>query len=686
MSGSLVLVLCIAAAASAQNPIRGYPADQWKAEHEREQQARAMPSPERMRIYMERMASRPHHAGSPGAQAVAEYAAGLLQEWGLEAHIETFEPLLPYPTSRALEMVAPVHYRAALNEGSIDADKDTFENGQLPTFNAYSASGEATAPLVYANFGTPADYELLRAQGIGLKGKIVIARYGRLWRGTKVRLAAENGAVGCLLYSDPREDGYFQNDVYPKGPMRPAQGVQRGSVLDMALYPGDPLTPGVPSLSDAARLDREMAASLPKIPVLPLSYADAKPLLEQMGGPVAPESWRGALPVTYHLGPGPATVHFKVDFDWTNKPARDVIATIPGSVYKDQWILIGNHHDAWADGATDPVSGAAALLETARVLSQLRRQGWQPKRTIVIALWDAEEFGLVGSTEWVEKHEQELERKAAVYINSDSNGRGGFGAGGSATLETFVREILREIPDPASGRPLHDARGDFHLGALGAGSDYVAFLDHAGIASLNFGFGSPDSGVYHSNYDTLDWFRRFSDGDMIYGKALSQLTCTALVRLADAPVLPFEFRSLARNVERYLDEIQRSAPPVDFRELRAQLARLSAAAHAYDEELSAALRRPADPDRLARVNGLLARAENALLLPDGLPRRGWYRHPIYAPGRDSGYTAKTLPGVREAVEARNWEEASQQARRLAGALREVSGQIEEAARSLMAGH
>ena len=678
----VVVALWVAVSAFAQAPIRGYPAEQWKPEHDLEEQAQAMPSPERIRIYMERIAARPHHAGSPGDKAVAEYAAGLLKEWGLDTRIETFEPLLPYPTARSLEMVAPLRFRAGLSEPAIHGDPDTADAGQLPTFNAYSASGDVTAPLVYANFGTRGDYEALRAQGVEVKGKIVIARYGRIWRGAKVELAAENGAVGCLLYSDPHEDGFFQNDVYPKGPMRPRDGVQRGSVLDMQIYPGDPLTPGTPSLDDEKRLDRADAVTLPKIPVMPLSYADAKPLMEQVGGPVAPETWRGAMPVTYHLGPGPAIVHLKLDFDWTDKPAFDILATIPGSASPQQWIVFGNHHDAWANGASDPASGVSALLETARVLSELRKQGWQPRRTVILALWDAEEFGLVGSTEWVEKHEDELERKAAVYLNTDSNGRGGFNAGGSATLETFLREVLREIPDPDSGRPIELARGDFHLGSLGAGSDYVAFLDHAGIASLHLGFGSADSGVYHSNYDTLDWYRRFSDGDFTYGRALSQLTSTAIVRLADAPVLPFDFRPLARNVSRYLEEIQRYAPAVDFHEVRGQLARLLVAARAYDEALSFALRQPLDPDRLAQANDLLARAEGELLLPDGLPHREWYRHQIYAPGRYTGYAAKTLPGVREAAEARNWEEANQQSKRLARALRAMASQVEEAARVL----
>jgi N-acetylated-alpha-linked acidic dipeptidase len=676
-----------------QAPIRGFGNDQWKSEHEREEKAVAIPQRERMKIYMERMASKPHHAGSPGSRAVAEYALGLFQEWGFDAYIETFEALLPYPTARSLEMTEPVRYRAVLKEPAIPEDQYTSDPTRLPPFNAYSASGDVAAPLVYVNYGIPEDYEVLQKLGIDVKGKIVIARYGHSWRGIKPKLAQENGAIGCLIYSDPRDDGYFRGDVYPNGPMRPAQGVQRGSVMDMPIYPGDPLTPGWASVPGAKRLPRADAKTILKIPVLPISYGDAQPLLEQLRGPVVPETWRGALPITYHTGPGPAAVRLRVDFDWTNKPVHDVIATIPGSIYKDEWILYGNHHDAWVNGASDPVSGAAALLETARALAVLHKQGWQPKRTIRLALWDGEEFGLVGSTEWVENHEAEMERKAAVYINSDSNGRGMINAGGSHTLETFLREVLRDVNDPVTQRSLLDnlPHGEggarvFRLGALGSGSDYVGFLHHAGVASLNMGFGGADGGVYHSTYDTLDWFRRFSDGEMVYGRALAQVMITTLVRLADAPVLPFEFHALARTVHAYLDEIQKEAQQsggvVDLHEAQAQLARLHAAALAYNSELSLLMKRVSTipPEKLARVNETLEHAERTLLLPDGLPHREWYRHQIYAPGLYTGYGVKTLPGVREAVDGKHWDEANQQARRISQVLKAMTAQVEEATR------
>jgi N-acetylated-alpha-linked acidic dipeptidase len=706
-----VLTLAALAAfaqAPAIAPLRGFPPDQWKAQHDREEQAKAIPQQERLRIYMDRMAAKPHHAGSPGSKAVADYLATQLTEWGLDTRIETFQALIPYPTTRTLEMTSPVRFRAKLVEPAIPEDPSTSQENQLPTFNAYSASGDVTGPLVYVNYGQPEDFEYLKKQGVDFKGKIVIVRYGRSWRGLKPKLAQDNGAAACLIYSDPREDGFFQNDVYPRGPMRPADGVQRGSVMDMALYPGDPLSPGwgsEPASKPSSKLlTREEAKTLLKIPVLPISWADALPLLQQLSGPVVPESWRGALPLTYHAGPGPATVHLQVDFDWSTRPLYDVIATIPGSVAKNQWVIYGNHHDAWVNGASDPVSGDAVLLETARTLSVLRKQGWQPRRTIMLALWDGEEYGLLGSTEWVEKHIDELDRAAAVYINSDSTGRGPLVSGGSASLEPFLTEVLRDVMDPATSKSLLEVARErrtpaapkaeaaearergFHLESLGSGSDYVPFLDHAGIASLNLGFGAGD-GVYHSIYDTPAWYQQFSDGDRTYGKALTQVMTTSILRLADAPVLPLDFDSLSTSVTRWVEGIRKELPRgntrVDLRPVSVQLTRLSAAAKAYDDELSAwAKRGAATPEKLAKVDESIRKTERALLNADGLPRRDWYRNQIYAPGILTGYAAKTLPGVREAVEAQQWDEANQQARKLAEALRAAAAQVEEAARLL----
>ena len=527
----------------------------------------------------------------------------------------------------------------------------------------------------------------------------MIARYGRSWRGTKPKVAAEHGAVGCLIYSDPRDDGYYQGDVYPKGALRPPDGAQRGSVVDMPLYVGDPLSPGWASEKGSRRLKRSEAKTLMTIPVMPISYADATPLLQHLEGPVAPENWRGALGFTYHIGPGPSTVHLKLDFDWSTRPLHDVIATIPGSQFPDEWVVYGNHHDAWVNGAHDPISGAASLLESARALGTLRQQGWKPKRTIVFALWDGEEFGLLGSTEWAEKHADELNRKAVVYVNSDTNAQGSLGVGGSHTLFEFMSQVLRDINDPKTGKSLLEStrerrRGGepapaateqkpgFQMGALGAGSDYVAFVDHIGIASLNLGFGGQNQGgIYHSIYDSMAWFKRFGDPDFIYGRTLSQVTATALMRLADAPVLPFEFHGFARTVKGYVDEIKKeSGDKVNFQPVLDQLAKIEQNSERYDAALNRAM--PDNANEAARVNDVLFHSERALTLTKGLPRRDWYKHQIYAPGMYTGYGAKTLPGIREAVESKNWPEANQEVESVAEVLAELDNRIRQAAELL----
>lgn len=690
-----VLFLSACIIVTGQTAIRGFSADQAKAEREREAKAHAIPEPNRVRTYAQRMSSEPHIAGSPQSKAVAEYAAGLLKEWGLDVQIEEAEALLPYPTHRSLEMVSPVVFKAKLKEPAIPQDHDSADKNQVPTYNAYSATGNVTAPVVYVNYGIPEDYKQLEKIGISVKGKIALARYGRSWRGTKAKVAQENGAVGCLIYSDPRDDGFFQGDAYPKGALRPADGVQRGSVMDMPLYVGDPLTPGWASEKGGRKLARTEARSLMAIPVMPISYADAQPLLAHLSGPVAPESWRGALPLTYHIGPGPATARLDVDFDWTSKPFFNVIATIPGTTAADEWVIYGNHHDAWVNGASDPVSGAAALLETARTLAELYKTGWRPKRTIKLALWDAEEFGLIGSTEWVEKHDAELSRKAVMYLNSDSTGAGVLAAGGSPTLQVFFTEILRDLKDPKTSESLLTAararRGPvdqgeskdagFRLGPLGAGSDYVAFLHHAGIASINAGFSSNDpAGVYHSIYDSFEWYTKFSDRDFSYGAALARVMATVLMRMADAPLLPFEFRSLVSAIEGYTGDLAKNkeaAAKVNLSAVATELERLRSAAAAFEK----AAVRPVDDAVRTRVNQALIATERAWLLESGLPGRPFYKHQLVAPGVYTGYSAMTLPGVREAVEAGRWDEANAQVKVLAETIRAVAAKVDEAARA-----
>lgn len=695
----VALLLLTAFLAQAEEPIRGFPHTAWSAQRQLEEKARALPDPKNVGDYLRHMAARPHIAGSPASREVAEYAAGLLRSWGLDVTVEKFQPLLPYPTERIVELVTPQHSRAVLAEPAIPEDPTSGQKDQIPTYNAYSASGDVTAPLVYVNYGIPDDYKWLKEHGIDVKGKIVIARYGQSWRGVKPKVANEHGALACLIYSDPRDDGYFNGDPYPKGPWRPAASAQRGSVMDMSIYVGDPLTPGAPAEAGAKRLPLEQATVLMKIPVLPISWEDAKPLLKSLNGPVAPPEWRGALPFTYHVGPGNGTVRVKLDFDWTTKPIYDVVATIPGSTYPDQWIIYGNHHDAWVNGANDPLSGAASLLETARALAMMRKQGWQPKRTIKLALWDAEEFGLIGSTEWVEKHAAELDKKAVAYLNSDSNSKGTLGASGSPALEEFFTEVLRDLPDPndtaktvlETARPPRGAGEDkaFHLGTLGSGSDYVGFVHHIGIAGLNLGFGGAAAGgVYHSIYDDMTWYTKFADPDFRHGKALSGVTATALLRLSEAPVLPFQFTRFTTVMSGYLTELDKLATErkasLNLRAPRLELERLRAAAKAYESKYQSAIGKLATrtPQNLEGVNRAIYQTERALMLPQGLPGRPWYKNQICAPGQYTGYGAKTLPGIRESGELGRWDEANAQTANVAKVLRDLTDRVKEATAQL----
>ena len=666
--------------------MRGFFSKEVPNELKLEAEARSIPDPERLRADLEYLASEAHNAGSPRSKMVAQHIAATLREWGLDAYVEQLEALLPFPTVRQVEVTGPKRYVAQLKEPVIAQDPSSNDPAQLPPFNAYGATGDVTGEVVYVNFGVPDDYLWLDRQGINVKGKIVLARYGKSWRGIKPKVAAEHGAIGCLIYSDPHEDGYYPGDVYPKGPMRPPGGVQRGSVLDMPLYPGDPLTPGWASEKGAKRLAIAEAKSLVKLPVLPLSYSDAQPILEQLTGPLVPREWRGSLPLTYHAGPGATIVHMKTDYDWTTKSLYDVIATIPGSQTPERWVIAGNHHDAWVTGADDPVSGAAALMETARSLAVLQKQGWKPKRTVKLAFWDGEEFGLLGSTEWAEKHQVELREKAVAYLNSDSTARGWIHVGGSHTLEAFASEVAADIAQPGTNTSLMEAaihhpraaeaeeaeaprsndERQFRITALGAGSDYVAFLDYLGIASMNEGFGGlTKGGVYHSVYDSIYWYTHFADSTFTDGRAMSQFTATALLRLADSSVTPFEFVRFADTVDGYVDEIQklaqRSGQTLDFGLLHQQLNALKQNGDRYDALLDAVMRRDSvDDSRLKAVNQSLLRSERVLTRARGLPNRAWYKHQIYAPGFYTGYGVKTIPGVREAVDSKNWRLAKKE--------------------------
>lgn len=706
MLNALALTVVLAQAPAAfPPPIRGFSRDMLVAQSEREDAVRTVPHRDSLRARMRLLSAFPHEAGTERSRRVAELILARFKAAGLDARIEVFEALMPRPLTRVVQLVAPDSLTLGLRETTLAQDPTSGQEDQLPTYNAYSPDGDVTGELVYVNYGIPDDYKVLDSLGIDVKGKIVIARYGRSWRGIKPKLAAERGAIGCLIYSDPRDDGYFVGDVYPTGPMRPPQGVQRGSVMDMPTYPGDPLSPGWGSVPGAKRLTRQDVRTFAQIPVLPISYADAEPLLRRLAGPVPPEAWRGALPLTYHVGPGPARVRIAVTFDWATRPMYNVIARVPGAVHPDQWVIYGNHHDAWVNGAEDPISGMVTVEEAARAIGALRKTGWRPARTIVFAAWDGEEWGLLGSTEWAEHHAAELRDKTVAYLNSDTNGRGWLGAGGSHSLQTFVRELARDIRDPQSEksalqvalerrRRAAPADTAFTIGALGSGSDYTAFIDHLAVPTLDIrhGGGAQD-GIYHSVYDSYTFYERFLDTTFAYGVAQSQLMGTALLRLADAPVLPFEFGAAARTYRGYLQEIDRLARErgdstrLDLAGARAAVTRVDSAAARYERALAALDgRSAADLARrrtaLGAVNRQLYQTERALSDTAGLPRRPWYRHLMYAPGYYTGYGVKTMPGIREQVEQGELAAAQAEAARVAAALERYATAIDRAADEL----
>jgi len=695
-------------------PLIGFTEEGANNQHALEKQFDELLDAENLRSWMQRMTAKPQHVGSPHSRENAKFLIALFEEWGYEAHLAEYHILFPTPITRHLELVEPSSFVAHLVEPDIEQDETSrIREDRLPPYNAYSADGDVVAPLVYVNQGLPSDYQVLAQHGIDVKGKIVIARYGGSWRGLKPKLAAEHGAVGCILYSDPRDDGFFQGNVYPAGPYRMGYGTQRGSVLDMPIFPGDPLTPGYGATHDAERLPIEEAKGLMTIPVLPIGYADAQPLLEALEGPVAPASWRGALPLTYRIGPGPARVRLSLKFSWDVVPAYNVIAVMKGSVYPDEWVLRGNHRDGWVFGAADPTSGMVALMEEARAVGQLAAQGMWPKRTIVYAGWDAEEPGLLGSTEWVEHHIEELREKAVVYINSDGNGRGFLRAGGSHTLERLVNEVAASVTDPQTGvsvaKRLRASRrvggdvetgvsGDLHIAPLGSGSDYSPFLQHLTIASLNIGFGGESGGgAYHSAYDSFDYYTRFQDPEFVYGMTLVQIAGRLTLRMANADILPFRMENWMFQVNKYVQQVEDllgdmraettrhnqllksnafvlasdprktfiapppkdAVPHLNFALVHNSLVALKSHVCAYDAAMEAHGKH-LSPASQQELNNTLMQLEHAMSREEGLPGRPWYRHHIYAPGLLTGYGVKTLPGIREAIEARRWEEAGQQ--------------------------
>jgi N-acetylated-alpha-linked acidic dipeptidase len=731
--------------ASSPNPsvYLGYRSQTWQGERDWENKFRDGIVAGNIGENMRRLSARPHHVGSPYDKDNAEWILSRFKEWGFDAHIETFNVLFPTPKERVVELLAPTRFAAKLQEPALPLDPTSDQTAeQLPTYNAYSIDGDVTAPLVYVNYGNREDYERLDRMGISVKGAIVIARYGGGWRGIKPKVAAEHGAIGCIIYSDPRNDGYYNGEDYPSGAWRPRFGVQRGSVLDTD-YPGDPLTPGVGATAEAKRLAIKDAKTITKIPVLPISYSDALPLLSALHGPVAPEDWRGALSMTYHVGPGPAKVHLKVVSNWDLKPIYDVIAMLHG-VDDHQWILRGNHHDAWVNGAEDPSSGQAALLEEARMLGELHRQGWNPKRTIVYCSWDGEEPGLLGSVEWVEAHVNDLKDRAVAYINSDSNSRGFLDLGGTQDLQSFISGVSRDVQDPETKMSVFERshlnriahaknaeerkdlrkRNDLVLEALGDGSDFTAFQDFAGISTLSVEFGGEQDGTqYHSIYDDFYWYSHFVDTDFVYGRALAETVGSAVMRLADADLIPLDYAPQAEAIGKYEGELEKllkdkqdefaernlelqegvftamndprrpmvpppaeAVPPyINFAPMKNALELLKKSSERYSKALSkwqTGGGRVPSADQLELLNADLLKVSRLFLNERGLPERPWFKNQVYAPGAYTGYGAKTIAAVREYMDEKKWKEAEGQVPQVAQVIENVAAGINKCADDL----
>ena len=725
-----------AASPATEPALLGFSVAASRAELDRERAFDALISKEELRAWLEHLAARPHHVGSEWGRANAEWMRDLFASWGYAARIESFDVLFPTPKRRALEMVAPKRFRARLAEPALAGDPTSGQQKeQLPTFNVFSIDGDVEGELVYVNYGLPEDYEALAQHGIDVKGRIVLARYGGSWRGIKPKVAAEHGAIGCLIFSDPSGDGYTQGDPWPKGGWRSGDSVQRGSVADMPFHSGDALTPGVGATKDAVRLPLAEARILTRIPVLPISASDAEPLLAALGGAMAPPAWRGALPLPYRMGPGPARVHLELAFDWSLKPVHDVIAVLPGAELPDEWIVRGNHHDAWVNGASDPVSGMVALLAEAKAIGGLAKVGFKPRRTLVYAAWDGEEPGLLGSTEWAETHLAELRDKAVAYLNTDSVSRGFLAAAGSHSLERLVNEVGRSVIDPERAVPVLErtraagiangddkqrerlrGKSDLRIGALGSGSDFTPFLQHVGIAALNVDFGGEEQyGQYHSIYDSIAHYERFGDPGFAYVAKAAEVNGRLTLRLSESDVLPFTLDRTAEAIGEYAAELgeltdglrkaseererllgERSlelaadpqqtfvAPPaldrvpfLEFAPLSNAVALFEKAAAEFEKARTAAVDRGLQVETRAELNRFLRTFERRLTSDAGLPGRPWYRHQIYAPGQYTGYGVKTLPAVREAIEQRHWDEANRQIREVAALLDAARAAIEE---------
>lgn len=651
----------------------------------------AVPDPRRAEEYMRVLTSAPHVAGTPEDKKTADYVARLFRDWGFDVEIAEYRVWMNYPAEVSVDITAPAGVvMHGPSKEHVDGDPYQDDPRVMPPFNGYSPSGDVEAEVVYVNYCRPDDFTKIKDLGVDVRGKIVVCRYGENFRGVKAYMVQETGAAGLLMYSDPMDDGYFRGDVYPNGPWRPATGVQRGTVEYGFEHAGDPTTPGFPSLPDlpdSRRVRPEDSPDMPKVPTVPLSHKDASPILERLDGVETPREWQGALPFTYHVGPGPVRVRMHVKQDYAYRTIWDIIARVRGTRWPEELVMAGNHRDAWAYGAVDPVSGTVAMLEAARGVGVLLRSGWRPKRTILFASWDAEEQGLVGSTEWLEQHENELNR-AVAYFNSDTGGVGpNFRASAVPSLRPFLRDIARSVPSPkggtlydawkAAGRraPTPDAHDEPRVGDLGSGSDFTAFLDHSGVPATDVR-SSGNYGVYHSVFDNFAWFKKFGDTNFQYSQEIARVIGLQVLRMSEADVLSYDYEVYGRAVAGYLTATKKRAADTlgdhspNFEAALAAADRL-AKAGATIKHLP-----PPSGERLTGLNRALRDTETALLLPNGLPRRPWFKHAIYAPADLKGYAASVIPGVNEAIQRGDAAVAAEQLQALTAALNRATQTLE----------
>jgi len=677
----------------------GFFADSSATQRRWEEQFRAVPAPSSAREHLRRLTLEPHIAGTKEDYATAIYVRDQLRSYGLNAELKEYDVWLPYPNSPSIvELITNRTQRLSVTEAVVPGDPTSSNPKITPLFNGYSASGDVTGALVYANYGLPGDYEELKKVGVDVTGKIVIVRYGNSFRGVKAKVAQDQGAIGCIIYSDPADDGYMQGDVYPKGPWRPVASGQRGSVQYLFDYPGDPLTPGKPSIPGVPRLKPEEATDLTRIPVQPIAYDVARTLISPLRGPVRPKGFQGGLPLAYHVGGTPdVKVRLKTDMDYKQRTIWDVVSRINGSQDKDRWVILGNHRDAWVFGAVDPNSGTAAMLEVGRGYGELLKKGWTPKRTIILCSWDAEEYGLIGSTEWAEENADELREKAVAYLNVDVAVSGGsFGASSVPSLWKLIREVTRDVKDPKTGKTIYQQwqdragetnstndtadKSEARIGALGSGSDYTPFLQHLGVPSTDMGFNG-DYGVYHSAYDSFYWMDHFGDPSFVYHVAAAQLWGTLGIRLADADALPFDYTDYATQIRDFFTEALNLAKQrkldssLDSQSFLDTVDAFTKEAARIERLRRKAVSENANSARLRSINDLLILTEREFTDERGLRGRSWYKHQIYAPGIYTGYAAQPLTDFRQAIDDRNSTNAKESLERIAEAIKRATDKL-----------